>query len=108
VSWVEANQIDVHQGGIGMARAQALAMEQSGAGAVFTDEAHVARSGVGVLVAGQAELSQTRTVVLLAREVHGEVQTVLDTRGAALAGIAAGVVVGLLLMIGGLLGRRKA
>jgi len=31
-----------------------------------------------------------------------------DQRGAALAGIAAGVVIGLMLMIGGLLGRRKS
>jgi hypothetical protein len=35
------------------------------------------------------------------------VETVLDTRGAALAGILAGVGVGLMLMIGSLLGRRK-
>jgi hypothetical protein len=45
--------------------------------------------------------------LLLASEVHGNVETVLDTTGAAVAGLAAGVGIGLLLAIGGLLRRRR-
>ena len=66
----------------------------------------MADSRNGIVIAEHAELSNSRTVVLLSREVHGNVETVLDTRGAALAGIAAGLAVGLMLIIGGLLRRR--
>ena len=44
---------------------------------------------------------------VLAREVNGSVDTVLDTRGAAVAGIAAALGIGLMLIIAGLLGRRR-
>ena len=40
--------------------------------------------------------------------MNGRVEAVLDTRGAALAGIAAGVTIGLLLLMGGRLGRRQS
>jgi len=46
-------------------------------------------------------------LILLARRVHGDVDTVLDTRGAAVAGILAGVVLGLIFLAGSMLLRRK-
>jgi hypothetical protein len=46
-------------------------------------------------------------VILLAREVNGPVETVFDTRGAALAGLIGGIAVGMVLFAGKLLSRRR-
>jgi hypothetical protein len=52
-------------------------------------------------------MQDSPTVILLAREVHGPVETVLDTRGALLAGLVAGVAIGMVLYVGRLLSRRR-
>jgi hypothetical protein len=64
-------------------------------------------SRIGLTIADTAQLDQSSTLILLAREVHGDVDTVLDTRGAAVAGILAGAVLGLMLIGGSLFLRRK-
>jgi hypothetical protein len=53
-------------------------------------------------------LRDSSTFVLLAREVNGPVETVLDTRGAVAAGLVAGIAIGLVLFVGGLLTRRRS
>jgi hypothetical protein len=67
---------------------------------------HLTNSRIGLTVAERADLQQSSTVVLLAREVHGPVETLLDTRGAVLAGLVAGATAGLLWLAGALLRRR--
>ncbi len=104
---VHATHMTVEQGGVAWATCDTLTVEQGGVGAAQTNVFRVKDGGVGVVVAQHAELTNARTLLLLSGDVHGNVETVLDTRGAALAGIAAGAAIGLMLIIGGLLGRRK-
>jgi hypothetical protein len=44
---------------------------------------------------------------LIARNVQGPVETILDTRGAAVAGLLAGLAIGMVLLSGSLLRRRE-
>ncbi len=76
-------------------------------GLASTRKAILTNSGAGVVLAQNAELVNSRTGILLAREVHGNVETILDTRGAAVAGLAAGAAVGLAFVVGSLLRRRR-
>jgi len=48
-----------------------------------------------------------RSTILLSGNINGNVETVLDTPRAMLAGLTAGVAVGLVLFAGKLLTRRK-
>lgn len=61
----------------------------------------------GGVMAANVSAANIRTGILLGRNVHGPVETLLDTRGALLAGISAGVVTGLVLLVGKLLFRRR-
>jgi hypothetical protein len=61
----------------------------------------------GVVAGREVHVNETRTGILLARTVHGDVNTVLDTRGALIAGLTAGLFSGLMLLLGRLLFRRK-
>jgi hypothetical protein len=71
------------------------------------DHVGLANSRSALTVAGTADLRDSSTFVLLAREVNGPVETVLDTRGAVAAGLVAGIAIGLVLFVGGLLTRRR-
>ena len=52
-------------------------------------------STIGLLVAQQVQTTSVRTGVLLASKVEGNVDTYLDTPRALLAGVTAGVAMGL-------------
>jgi hypothetical protein len=90
-----------------LARATTVAVQQGGALVVAAENAPISEGGALVVAAQQADLNQARVGVLLAREVHGDVTTVLDTRQAAVFGLAAGAAIGVLLMLGQLLGGRR-
>lgn len=137
VESVEADEVLVHQGGVNrvfagvveidrggaatidaenvslqrsvgvVVRADALEANDSGGGVLVARDLRLTASRVGVAVAERAELQDSSTVILLAREVHGPVETLLDTRGAILAGLATGIAAGLVCLAGGLLSRRR-
>ena len=81
-------------------RGDVVSVENSGAGAVIGDKVRLSGSRAGVTVASQAEFGEnSSTIFLLAREVHGPIQPVFDTRGSLMAGLVAGAVLGTLLMV---------
>ncbi len=88
------------------ARGVSVALQQSGAGVLVAQTAQVDNSGVGILVAKDLHLERSRSLILLARNVDGQVETVLDTRGALLTGLSAGLAVGLILFLRSLMRRR--
>jgi len=119
---VEAENITLHQGGAGMIRSEHLEMSQGGfaigvaneavirdssVGALYTEHSEVAHSMAGVLVTRQVTGDHNRTVFMLAGRVDGSVETVLDTPRAMLAGLVAGVAVGMVLFVGSLLRDRR-
>lgn len=57
---------------------------------VAQDRVDMQRSGAAVVAASQIEASEVRAGVVLAREVRGNIRTLLDTRAAAVFGAAFG------------------
>jgi hypothetical protein len=60
-----------------------------------------------VLIATDVQAENNQTDILICRNVYGIVTTTLDERIAELIGVVAGLVVGLLLLGGQLIFRRK-
>ena len=118
---VKADRFSAHQSAIGMLSAKEASVEESAVGFVQAEKMS-AGGYTGVVVAGSADLqhgmavfvagreihvNEARTGILLARNVQGNVTTVLDTRGALLAGLVSGLFAGLMLMLGRALFGRK-
>jgi len=118
---IKTNHLSVHQSAIGMANAaevlvtsgavgfvQAEKMSAGGyTGAVLAGSAEV-QHGMAVFVAGRdVHVNESRTGILLARNLYGNVTTLLDTRGALIVGLVGGLFAGLMLMLGRMLFGRK-
>ena len=118
---VKADRFSAHQSAIGMLSATEASVEESAVGFVQAEKMS-AGGYTGVVLAGSADLqhgmavfvagrevhvNEARTGILLARNVQGNVTTVLDTRGALLAGLVGGLFAGLMLMLGRALFGRK-
>jgi hypothetical protein len=119
---VTTENFDVQQSAVGFSQASSVVAEQSLVGVISGVEAHLQDAAVGLVVADAVVADETRTGaivtrelhatnlktgVLLAREVHGDVETTLDSEGALRVGLAAGAVLGMFLLVGKLLVRRK-
>ena len=118
---VKADHFSAHQSAIGMLSAKEASVEESAVGFVQAEKMS-AGGYTGVVVAGSADIqhgmavfvagreihvNEARTGILFARNVQGNVTTVLDTRGALLAGLVGGLFAGLMLMLGRALFGRK-
>ncbi len=75
--------------------------------AVNADTVHVENAYVGVTAASEVRGERVESIVMLAGRVEGEVHTVVDTRGAILAGVVGGMVAGLILLVGKMAFRRE-
>jgi hypothetical protein len=75
-------------------------------GFVTTQDAYIEDAQAGAVIGQHVEAKNTRTLVLIGRHIEGDVQTVLDTRGAVFLGLSAASVVGLISILMGLLFRR--
>lgn len=111
-----------HETALGVVSTKDAQMINSAAGAIRAD--NVALTGqVGLVMAGSANLGNTyaglvagrevrgeriETLILLGNRIEGNVQTVVDTRGALLAGLTGGLVTGLMLLMGRLMFRRRS
>ena len=106
LAYVEAEDVITHDSGVGFA--QAGKMSLSGyTGAVVAGSVEVHHGMAGFVSGRDVYVNESRTGILLARTVHGDVNTVLDTRGALIAGLTAGLFSGLMLLLGRMLFRRK-
>lgn len=102
---ITADAVGAHQSGILVARGNVISVDSGGVGAVIGEDVLLAGSRSLLTVGGRVEIQEGSSVILLAREVKGSVHTVLDTTGAMLAGLTAGVAVGLVLLVGSWLTR---
>jgi hypothetical protein len=107
VGMVQATSVSVNQGGIGFVRAGEANLENSSTQAVVTQTATVNGGTVGLLIAREVHANPLRAFVVLAQKIDGQVETTLDTRGAILAGLVAGIAAGLVSLMGRLLSQRK-
>ena len=106
---------------VSQAHAETMTLSNSSVGVAYAQEATLG-GNVGALFSQTATLNESRAALLVAREVHGDriqsaillagrvnapVETTIDVRSALVIGAAAGVVMGAVLGIFGLLIRRK-
>lgn len=103
---VKAEDISLNESGLGFAQAGKLSVSGY-TGAVVAGSAEVHHGMAGFVAGREVHAQELRTGVLLARTVHGNVNTVLDTRGALIAGLTGGLFAGLMLLLGRVLFRRK-
>jgi len=90
------------------ARAERMELKGSLTGGIYADNASLADGArAGILVSGKVSGEQVRSVILVARQVEGPVETMLDTRQVALASILAGFACGLVVLLGQFLFRHK-
>jgi hypothetical protein len=108
IGWAESDLVRTDLGAVGAARAETLSADQSAVLAVRANNAVLNNTVGGVMVADRIEATNTRSFIVFGREINGSVYTLLDERGAALFGALAGVAIGLVLLLGGMLGRRNS
>ena len=102
---VMAEEVMVQGSGLGFAQAEKMSVSGY-TGAVVAGSADVHQAMVGFVAGREVRLNESRTGILLAGTVHGDVNTVLDTRGALIAGLTGGLFAGLMLLLGRVLFRR--
>ena len=92
----KAERVSVEFGSVGAAMAGEIRVTQGFAGSILAREATIEQSIVRTLVAQHVQITRPSAVlVLIAQRVTGDVRPVLDWRGALVAGIAFGLVSGL-------------
>jgi hypothetical protein len=103
---VKADEVSVASGGVGYAQSGKISMSGY-AGAVVAGSAEIHNGMAGFVAGREVHVNESRTGILLARTVNGDISTVLDTRGALIAGLTGGLFAGLMLLLGHVLFRRK-
>ena len=102
---VAAEQVDISQGAVGALRAD-LVNAQGYIGVVAGETVTVEGAKVGVTAAREVRGEKVESVVLFAGRVEGEVHTVVDTRGAVIAGLVGGLIAGMIFLVGRIAFRR--
>lgn len=103
---VLAEEVRIDRGASLITAAENLSVEKGGSQWLLAREARLQQSGSGIMIAGRVEAADTRVAVLLAGNVEGNVQTVLDARGALRFGAALGATLGVALLLRRLMGGR--
>jgi hypothetical protein len=75
-------------------------------GGAVGDTVSMQNARVGLTAAREVRGERVESLVLLAGRIEGEVHTLVDTRGAIIAGLVGGLVAGLVLLVGRTLFRR--
>ena len=118
---VEANSVNAYQSAMAAVESEEILSQRSAfgfvqadkasvngyTGAVLANNAEVHYGLSGVVVGRDVHLEGARTILLLGRNVSGNVTTMLDARTALIAGLTSGLFAGLMLLLGRMLfGRR--
>lgn len=89
-------------------RAERMELKNSLVGGIYTDNTSLGEGArAGILVSGKVSGDEIRSVFLVARNVEGPVQTMMETRQVVLASVLAGVACGVVVLLGKLLFRHK-
>lgn len=109
---IDGEKVQVTQGLSGLLRGKQLDLNQSASLVALGDEttlkqsvsqwalarreAAISKSVVGIVGAAKVSMDKSASVLVLAREVHGQVNTLFDWRSALAFGAAVGGVLGML------------
>ena len=77
------------------------------AGVVVAGSVEFGNAYTGIVAAREVRGEKIESIILLSRKVEGNVTTVIDTRGALIAGMVGGLFAGLMLLLGRALFGRK-
>jgi len=118
---VNAGSLQARQAGLGFAQADVLSVQDGvvvaaragkvsvngAAGLVVAGSVEFGNTYAGVVTAREVRGEKIESIILLSRKVEGNVSTVMDTRGALIAGLIGGLFAGIMLLLGRMLFRRK-
>ena len=119
---VNAANVKTHQSALGLLQANEVTMQNSGVVAAWAETMSINGQAGVVVVAGSVEFGNAyagvvagreihgeriESIVLLSRRVEGNITTVIDTRGALIAGLVGGLVAGIMLLLGRMLFGKK-
>lgn len=130
IETIEAESVHIHQGGARTITASEVTLDRGSALSVNGETIHMIQSSAlaahgddlnlvecntlslsgdaidcrstraGIVFANQAKLEDSSALILFSRNINGNVETLLDQRSAALAGILAGAIFGMLFFLG--------
>jgi hypothetical protein len=103
---VEAEEVLSQKSAIGYVQAEKASVNGY-TGAVLARNAEVHYGITGVVIGSDVHAEGARAILLVGRNVSGNVTTVLDARSALIAGLTSGLFAGLLLLLGRALFGRK-
>ncbi|MGB9593668.1 MAG: hypothetical protein ACPL7R_05990 [Anaerolineae bacterium] len=91
IGMLDADKADVNIGNIYAVLGHQVSLRSCGARVIVAqDRIEMERSGAALMAANEIEATEVRAGVVLAREIRGNVQALLDTRAAAIFGAAFG------------------
>jgi len=104
---VNAKEVELNNSAAGAIRAEHVNLV-GGAGVVLADSVNLGNTYAGLVAGGNVRSDSIETLIFIGNHVEGDVQTVVDTRSALIAGTVGGVLAGVVLLIGRLVfGRRS-
>lgn len=91
VGMLDADKADVNVGNIYAVLGHQVSLRSCGARMIVAqDRIEMEQSGAALMAANEIEATEVRAGVVLAKEIRGNVRTLLDTRAAAIFGAAFG------------------
>jgi hypothetical protein len=91
---------------VAVAQAETLSINGQ-AGVVVAGSVEFGNAYAGIVAGDEVRGERIESVILLARTVNGNVTTVIDTRGALIAGLVGGLFAGIMLLLGRMLFSKK-
>ena len=103
---VNAESAEINNSFVGGVRGVNIGV-QGIVGGVAGEAVSVQDAYIGVTAAKEVRGEKVESLILLAGRVEGEVHTVVDTRGAIIAGLVGGLFAGLIVLVGRIAFRRE-
>lgn len=96
---VQAGSVELKDGGAFLISTQNGSLVDSSLAVILSDQIEMVQSGSQVVLARNVQADQIKSKVLIARTVNGNVEAVLDGPRAAVAGLTAGIGLGVALSL---------
>jgi regulator of RNase E activity RraA len=103
---VQAEEATMQDNLVGAVRAETISVNGV-AGVVVAGNVEFGNAYAGIVAGREVRGEKIESIILLSRRVEGNVTTVIDTRGALIAGLVGGLFAGIMLLLGRMLFGRK-
>ncbi|HNB40995.1 MAG TPA: hypothetical protein PLG52_05820 [Anaerolineales bacterium] len=106
IAALHADTATVQNSVVGVAQTTELALNGV-AGAVVAGSVEFGNAYAGIVAGREVRAERIESLILLSPNVQGNVTTVMDTRGAIIAGLISGLFAGIMLLLGRMLFGKK-